>query len=146
MALTANNGSERARQMLALTQRLGERLERETVSLEAHRPQDIVNEVEETRNLSNLYRRESLRIKSDPHLLDGMTPAEKQELREATKIFQARLQRYEHAVNAARIVTEGILSAVARDLNQARNRSATYGARGRTVDSGPQSFNYGGRA
>ena len=61
MALTANNGSERARQMLALTLRLAERLERETRSLQAHRPQDIAAEVEETRSLSNLYRREALR-------------------------------------------------------------------------------------
>ena len=59
-------------------------------------------------------------------------------------IFQTRLQAYEHAVNAARIVTEGILSAVARDLT--KTRAATYGARGRAVDKGPQSFNFGGRA
>jgi len=146
MALTAHDGSERARQMLALTRRLGERLDRETRSLESHRPQDIAAEVEETRSLSNLYRRESLRIKMDPTLLSGMTPEEKRQLREATKDFQARLQRYEHAVNAARIVTEGILSAVARDLNASRSRSATYGARGRTLDNAPQSFNFGGRA
>lgn len=146
MALIANNGSERARQMLALTQRLGERLERETQSLEAHRPHDIADEVEETRSLSNLYRRESLRIKTDPSLLDGMTAEEKRLLREATLVFQARLQRYEHAVNAARLVTEGIITAVARDLNAAQTRSATYGGSGKARENGPQSFNFGGRA
>ncbi|HWU48805.1 MAG TPA: flagellar basal-body protein FlbY [Asticcacaulis sp.] len=146
MALTAHSGSERARQMLALTLRLAERLERETQSLEAHRPQDIAAEVEETRSLSNLYRRESLRIKTDPSLLDGMTPDEQRQLREATVIFQTRLRRYEHAVNAARLVTEGILSAVARDLGKAKSSASTYGARGKTLDNGPQSFNFGGRA
>lgn len=146
MALTAHSGSERARRMLALTLRLAERLERETQSLEAHRPQDIAAEVEETRSLSNLYRRESLRIKTDPSLLDGMTPDEQRQLREATVIFQTRLRRYEHAVNAARLVTEGILSAVARDLGKAKSSASTYGARGKTLDNGPQSFNFGGRA
>ncbi|MDI7774802.1 flagellar basal-body protein FlbY [Asticcacaulis sp. EMRT-3] len=145
MALSAQNGSERARQLLALTVRLGERLERETLSLEAHRPQDIAVEVEETRHLSNLYRHESMRIKASPDLLDGMSDAEKTSLRNATELFQTRLKRYEHAVNAARRVTEGIITAVASDINAKRNRSATYGARGRTRDSGPHTLNFGGR-
>ncbi|MEI9902708.1 MAG: hypothetical protein WDN06_01030 [Asticcacaulis sp.] len=90
MALSAQNGSERARQLIALTVRLGERLERETAILEAHRPQDLYEGIEETRNLSNLYRHECTRIKMDPTLLDGMSPAEKQALKTATELFNER--------------------------------------------------------
>ena len=143
MALSANSGSERARQLITLTQRLGERLVQETISLEAHRPQDIYTGIEETRQLSNMYRHESLRIKMDKSLLEGITPAEKRELREATELFQARLHRYELAVNAARLVTEGIIEAVAKDLNAIRSRGMTYGARGRTIEAPTQSLNYG---
>lgn len=40
MALAAANATERARQLIALTTRLGERLVSETASLQARRPQD----------------------------------------------------------------------------------------------------------
>ena len=142
MALSANSGSERARQLLALTTRLGDRLARETEILEAHRPQDLAGEVEETQSLSNLYRYESARIRRDPSLLEGMTPVEKLALRKATELFQERLHRYELAVTAARVVPAGVIAADAQDLDAIRSRGMTYGAKGRTVDSGIQSLNY----
>lgn len=146
MALSAQNGSDRARQLLALTRRLNDRLMRETEILEAHRPQDLHDGIEETRQLSNLYRLETARIKADPSLLGGMTLPDKTALREATIVFQERLHRYEHAISAAKTVTEGIIAAVAEDLNRLRGQVATYGARGRTSDVGPQSLNFGGTA
>ncbi len=146
MAISANNGSERARQLLALTQNLGERLERETEILEAHRPQDLYAGIEETQKLSNMYRHETARIKMDKTLLAGITDTEKLALRKATERFQERLYRYEIAVNAAKIVTEGIISAVAEDLSRLRSQNMTYGAKGRTQDTGPQSLNYGKNA
>ena len=146
MGLSAGDSSERARQLIALTQRLGERLKRETEILEAHRPQDLYAGIEETRQLSNLYRHESARIKADPSLLAGLAAADKAALRAATEVFQAQLKRYELAVNAAKTITEGIINAVAEDLNKRRSATATYGPRARTVSTGPQSLNYGYRA
>jgi len=146
MALAAANATERARQLTALTLRLGERLEAETASLTARRPQDILEGIEETRNLSNLYRHESMRIKADPSLLEGLADPEKTALRKATELFQDRLHQYELAVNAAKTITEGIISAVADDLNSRRKQTSPYGARGRTLDTGPQSLNFGKKA
>ena len=146
MGLSAGDSSERARQLIALTQRLGERLKRETEILEAHRPQDLYDGIEETRQLSNLYRHESARIKADPSLLSGLSTNDKAALRAATEVFQAQLKRYELAVNAAKTITEGIINAVAEDLNKRRSATATYGPRARTVSTGPQSLNYGYRA
>ncbi len=146
MGLMAENPSDRARQILALTTRLGERLVRETEILRSHRPQDLLEGIEETRTLSNLYRHESMRIKADPSLLAGISAVEKTALRDATVLFNERLHLYELAVSAAKTVTEGIISAVAEDLNTQRNQATTYGAGGRTRDTGPQSLNYGKRA
>jgi len=146
MALTAGDSSERARQLIALTQRLGDRLRLETEILEAHRPQDLYNGIEETRQLSNMYRHESARIKADPSLLNGLSAADKAALRAATEQFQAYLRRYELAVTAAKTITEGIIAAVAEDLHGRRTATATYGPRARTVSTGPQSLNYGYRA
>lgn len=146
MALAAANAAERAQQLIALTTRLGERLVSDTANLQARRPQDILEGIEETRNLSNLYRHESMRIKADPSLLEGLSPADKKALREATELFQDRLHAYELAVNAAKTITEGIISAVADDLNSRRKQTSPYGARGRTLDTGPQSLNFGKKA
>lgn len=143
MALSAQNPSDRARQLLALTTRLGERLANDTKVLEAHRPQDLSEGMEETRTLSNLYRFESARIKADPNLLAGITPDEKKALFEATQIFQDNLARYERAVTAAKTITEGIILAVAEDLNTQKAATMTYGAKGRTFGTGPQSLNFG---
>jgi hypothetical protein len=146
MALAASNPTDRARQMIALSTRLGERLEAETVCLLAQRPQDIYEGIEETRNLSNLYRHESMRIKGDPSLLQGISAADKKALRQATELFQDRLHKYGLAVNAAKTITEGVISAVAEDLNARRKQSSLYGAKGRTLDTGPQSLNFGRKA
>lgn len=142
MALAATDPTDRARQMTALTIRLGERLEAETACLLAQRPQDIYDGIEETRNLSNLYRHESMRIKADPGLLKGISSADKKALREATERFEERLRKYGLAVNAAKTITEGVISAVAEDLHTRRNQTSLYGARGRRLDSGPQSLNF----
>lgn len=141
--LSAQNPSDRARQLLALTQRLTDRLADETEMLEAHRPQDLFSGIEETRSLSNLYRFETARVKADPSLLAGITIQEKQALREATEKFNDRLAHYDRAVMAAKAVTEGIISAVADDLSSQKARTATYGSHGRTYATGPQSFNLG---
>lgn len=143
MALSAQNPSDRARQLLALTERLTQRLAEETVVLEAHRPQDLRDRLEETRNLSNLYRIESMRVKADPSLLKGITAQEKQSLFKATEAFNEQLAHYERAVNAAKTVTEGVVAAIAEDMNTRRAGTMTYGARGHTRPMGPQSLGSG---
>ena len=142
MALSAQNPSDRAAQLLALTNRLAQRLADETVMLEAHRPQDLFNGIEETRMLSNLYRHETTRIKADPSLLAGITQAEKVALLEATQAFHDNLARYDRAVTAAKTITEGILTAVAEDMHSRKATTTIYGAQGRTRNSEPQSLNY----
>ena len=100
--LSAQTPSDRANQLTALTRRLTDRLTGDTQVLEAHRPQDLVGGIEETRALSNLYRLETARIKADPSLLGGISDNEKSALREATEVFNETLARYENAVVAAR--------------------------------------------
>jgi hypothetical protein len=144
--ISARDPSDRARQLLALTQRLAGRLEADTAILEAHRPQDLAASIEETRTLSNLYRFETTRIKADPKLLAGITPDEKQRLIDATQVFQDNLQRYEHAVGAAKTVTEGIVTAIAAEMQASKANATTYGDRGVTRNTGPQSLNIGKNA
>jgi hypothetical protein len=141
--LSAQTPSDRATQLLALTRRLTDRLVGDTAVLEAHRPQDLIGGIEETRSLSNLYRMETARIKADPSLLSGISDKEKSALRDATELFDQALAHYERAVIAAKTITEGIVAAVADDLNSQAKKTATYGAHGRTSNNGPQTLNLG---
>lgn len=146
MAITAQTANDRAAQLLALTERLGARLTAETAALEAHRPQDIMEAVEETRGLSALYRQETQRVKADPSLLNGLDPAHKAALRTATEAFLAISERHAHAVEAAKIVSEGLLKAVADEIIDTRKPNLAYGPKATTADKLPHSLNYGFKA
>ena len=146
MTLSANNAHDRAQQILGLTERLGSRLTFETTALEAHRPQDIHAGIEETRQLSNLYRMETARLKADPSLLSGLSDDMKFKLRTATENFMAIAKRHSIAVEAARTVTEGILQAIATDVSERKAQGASYGPGARQVYREPTSLNMTHRA
>lgn len=146
MSIMASNGSERASQLLALTERLHERIYAEAQALEAHRPQDMREGIEETRTLANLYRFETTRIQKDPGLLDGISEAQKNALREATVKFQALLKRHAQAVDAAKSVTEGLISAIAQEAQKQTQFASPYGPGARAYQAPTQSLNLGHRA
>lgn len=146
MSISANDANDYAAQLLILTQRLTERLTRETEALEAHRPLDIRESVEDTRGLSALYRQESARLKADPSRLQSLNAAQKESLRKATEAFVIISERHARAVEAAKTVSEGLLKAVADSLNETRKPSLTYGPGAAVKDRTPQSLNYGFKA
>lgn len=146
MAISADTPTERARQLTILTNALTERLVHDLSVLEAHRPQDLAEGMEKTRQLSNLYRIETARIKADPSLISGISDSDKSKLREATEAFQDTLARYEVAVTAARTVSEGILQTIAEDATQRKAEASPYGPGAKISDTRPQSLNFGHRA
>lgn len=146
MSISARDADDYAAQLLVLTERLTERLTGEAEALEAHRPLDIRDSVEETRSLSALYRQESARLKADPARLQGLSPAHKDSLRRATEVFVAISERHARAVEAAKTISEGLMKAVADTLNETRKPSMTYGPGAAVTDRTPQSLNYGFKA
>ncbi|UDF02579.1 flagellar basal-body protein FlbY [Asticcacaulis sp. AND118] len=146
MSISARDANDYAAQLLILTERLTERLTGETEALEAHRPLDIRESVEETRSLSALYRQESARLKADPSRLKGLSNAHKDSLRRATEAFVTISERHARAVEAAKAISEGLMKAVADSLNETRKPSLTYGPGAAISDRNPQSLNYGFKA
>jgi hypothetical protein len=140
-SIYAKDGSDRAEQLLTLTLRLHGRLQTEAEALEAHQAQDILAGIEETRDLSNLYRFETAKVKKDPTLLDGISGKQKTALRTATEAFQDLLIRHAKAVEAAKVVTEGLISAIAAEAGRSQQANATYGPSALKRQSGPQSLN-----
>ncbi len=129
MALFADDAHDRVSQLIALTERLTERLAEETRAFETRRPQDAVAGMEETQRLANLYRHESARVKADPSLIANAELKQRLSLIQATEAFEAVLARHARAVEAARTISEGIVRAIAAEVAEVRSPGG-YGAGG----------------
>lgn len=132
MALAADDVHDRLAQLIALTERLTERLEAEAQAFEARRPQDVAGTTEDTQRLANVYRRESARIRADRSLVAGASEADRRALIAATRRFETVLARHTVALTAAKAITEGLVRAVAAEISAQRTPQA-YGAAGRTA-------------
>jgi hypothetical protein len=138
MALAAVDADDRVTQLILLTERLTDLIAKEAQAFESRRPHEAAQYVEETAKLANLYRHESMRVKANIALVETARLELRQRLMRATEAFDAVLARQARAVNAARVVTEGLVRAVAEEIaNQRAAPAATYGA-GAMMNDRPQ--------
>ncbi|WP_297508890.1 flagellar basal body protein [uncultured Caulobacter sp.] len=138
MAIAAIDADDRVHQLILLTERLTDLIAKEAAAFEAHRPHEAAQYVEETAKLANVYRHESMRVRANVALVESARPELRARLLRATEAFDAVLARQSRAVNAARIVTEGLVHAVAQEVaNQRAAPATTYGAGG-LVNDRPQ--------
>lgn len=133
MALLADDAADRADQLLALTRRLAELVAAESADLAAGR---VPESGDELRRLANAYRLEMARIRDDRTLIAGAPLAMRQALQTETVALQTRLDRHLVALSAVREVTEGLVRAVAEEVQRARG-PATYGAQGARTEGAP---------
>ena len=146
MSLHAQGPDDRAAQLLALTERLAERLSAETALFEARRPQAVAASLAATAELAALYRGEHVRLRREPSLLKGASPARLAALRAATQRFEAVLARHGRAVHAARTVTEGLVQAVAAEVARTRSAAAGYGPGARPARADTSAITLNARA
>jgi len=130
MALDAQNPQERVEQLIALTNRLADLMRREADAFEAHRPHDVIASADETARLANLYRHESLRLRKDPGLIEAADAKARKKLMDSTRAFDEALHRHGRAVEACKIVTEGLVKAIAEEVVSQKAQAAGYGASG----------------
>jgi hypothetical protein len=122
-----------ARHMTDLTEKLTARLETETRAFVERRPQDIVSGLTETQELANQYRRESAQVKANPAILSAAPASERMTLVKATERFNAVLAKHALAVEAARVISEGLVQTIAGEVAAARAMGTGYGASGRAT-------------
>jgi hypothetical protein len=127
----AHTATAAARHLTDLTRRLTERLETESRAFAERRPQDIVAGLGETQELANQYRRESAQVKANPAILSAAPSSERMLLVKATETFNAVLARHARAVEAARIISEGLVQTIAGEVAASRAMGTGYGATGR---------------
>jgi hypothetical protein len=136
MAIAAADAADRVDQLIILTERLTDLIAAQAQAFEQHRPQDAAAGMDEISRLANLYRHESARVKADPTLIAGVTPAARAALVRATEAFDAVLARQGRAVEAARTVTEGLVKCIADEVAAQRTQGSTYSASGAQTPPG----------
>ncbi len=125
--LAAHTPDERAEALVRLTSRLTVLLDQETGLFEARRPHEAVNLQTEKMRLATLYRAETQRAAREPERLAGLAPALKDRLRTATEAFNAALARNHAAVEALKVLTEGLVRAIAEEAARQKQSQAGYG-------------------
>ena len=132
MAIAAQDAADRVAQLILLTERLTELVAVQALAFEQHRPQDAATHVEETSRLANLYRHESAKVRANPGLISGAPLIERTRLTRATEAFDAVLARQARSLEAAKIVTEGLVRAIAEEVAHQRRAGAAdaYGPDG----------------
>lgn len=141
MSLAAADPDDRVEQLMALLAQLTARITAETQAFEARRPQEAQAGLAETQRLANLYRHEATRIRRDPSLIAAADPTRRYRLREAVTGFEATLARHARALEAAKVVTEGLVKAVAEEIAAARPQAAGYGPGVKTAYAAPIALN-----
>lgn len=136
MALIAENAADRAEQLILLSARLADLITEETRRIEAREPPLEGAAGEEKNRLANAYRLELARIKLDPALLEGAPAAIAARLRDATENLQLTLAAHDRALAAVKIISEGLVEAMAQEVVRQRGGGAAYGARG-AIDARP---------
>lgn len=133
MMADPHSATAHARRLTTLTDTLSDRLEAETRAFAERRPGDVVASLPETQNLTNQYRRESAQLKAQPSIMAGAPASERMALIKATQRFEAVLSRHARAVEAARIISEGLVQTIAAEVASARASGRGYGASGQAA-------------
>ena len=137
MALIADDARDRADQLLLITERLTALVVEETRRIDAREPPLEGAQADEKNRLANAYRLELARIKQDPALIAGAPSEALTKLRRQTEVLHEALAAHDIALSAMKIVTEGLVHAMAEEVVRQRSGDANYDARGAAARGGP---------
>lgn len=121
---------DRAEQLETMTRRLIGMVAAEADAVRAHRLNSDGADWDEKERLVHAWRIEVSRIKADPSLLAGLSPARKERLRAASRELETALSSHATALGAAKDVTEGLVRSIASELAAVRSAPAGYGRTG----------------
>lgn len=122
--------TERADQILAMTERLNALVTAEIRALAARRLDGAGADWEEKERLVHAYRLEIANLKANPQALDGARPDQRQKLRDGAERLEQALDAHAQALAAMKVVTEGLVRAIADEVASARSAPTGYGRSG----------------
>ncbi|MEZ5956547.1 MAG: hypothetical protein R3C27_04960 [Hyphomonadaceae bacterium] len=130
MALIADDAAHRVEQLLMMTDRLAALAAADTRRIEARQPLLDGAEGDEKNRLANAYRLELARIKQDQALIQDAPAELLARLRESTVALHETLAAHELALNAVKVVSEGLVHAMAEEVVRQRGDGANYSSQG----------------
>ncbi len=130
MALIAEHAQDRAEQLLLLSERLESLVLQEAERMEARLPLLEGAEAEEKNRLANAYRLELARVQQEPDLIKTAPNPLLDALKKRTVALNQALARHDAALNALKVVSEGLVQAMAEEVARQRSRSDNYTAHG----------------
>lgn len=130
MALIADDPAHRAEQLLLLSERLAALIAEDTSRIEARQPLLDGPAAEEKNRLANAYRLELARIKQEPDLLNSAPAHLLVRLRAETLSLQNTLAAHDVALEAVKLVSEGLVHAMAEEAVRQRGGGVNYVANG----------------
>jgi hypothetical protein len=113
--------------MLELTERLTALLADQARAFEQHCPQDAAASMPDVTRLANLYRAGSAKARLERGALTEADPDLRRRLLRATEAFEAVLDRQGRALAASKVVTEGLVKAIADEIAAKRAQAVGYG-------------------
>jgi hypothetical protein len=129
MALVADDAAHRVDQLLMMTERLAALAAEDTRRIQARQPL-LDAEGEEKNRLANAYRLELARITQEHALIQAAPPELLDRLRRSTVALHETLAAHEIALNAVKVVSEGLVHAMAEEVVRQRGDGANYSAQG----------------
>jgi hypothetical protein len=133
--MTFHNVNDRADQLIAMTRRLAALILDEIEAVRTRTLNAGTSDWDEKERLVHAWRLEVSRVKADPALLAGMSEDRKGQMRDAAKTLEDGLEEHARALNAMKVVTEGLVRSIAAEIASVRSAPAAYGRSG-TVNSG----------
>lgn len=125
--LAVSNPTERAQELIRLLTRLTTLFVEETKHFNNRQPHLTVSYQNEKTRLATIYRREAQLLKSDPSRLKGLAPDLKEQLKDTTRQFEKAVAENGIAVEALKVLTEGMVKAIADEAVRQKQADAGYG-------------------
>ncbi|MEZ5970181.1 MAG: hypothetical protein R3C31_00045 [Hyphomonadaceae bacterium] len=129
MALIADDAAHRVEQLLLMTERLAALAAEDTRRIQAREPL-VEAATDEKNRLANAYRLELARIKQDSALIQAAPAALLDRLRLSTIALHKTLDAHELALNAVKVISEGLVHAMAEEVVRQRGSGANYSPSG----------------
>jgi hypothetical protein len=123
-----SDASNRIRAAIEATQRMTALIREETRRVEARLP--LESDPEERSRLVSEYRLELSRLKQDQHLVREAPAELVATLKQQTEALQRDIAAHEIALKAVKLVTEGLVHAMAEEVARQRGAGAGYSAAG----------------
>ena len=130
MAIAAHNATDRADQLIGVTERLTQLIRTEIDSLKTGQLNASSRDWEEKEKLAHAYRMEMAQIQQNPALLADAPPSIKDKLKNSVEIFREILEQHAVALAGMKEVTEGLVKAISEEVASSRAAPSGYGAAG----------------